>query len=92
MPTTTIQLKEDTLNQIKLISQKQHKKESDIIIEAINAYLKEQELDWKNDPFFMLGTEPKESGLGDLSKEHDKYLYDNGHSCKTSKFWNEKDK
>jgi hypothetical protein len=31
--------------------------------------------DWKNDPFFRIGDKPGRSGLRQVSREHDHYLY-----------------
>ncbi|MDA8339633.1 MAG: hypothetical protein M0Z70_10080 [Nitrospiraceae bacterium] len=46
-----------------------------VVREAVESYLKEQEsIDWDNDPFFKLAG-IAESGRGDLSENHDKYLY-----------------
>lgn len=47
-----------------------------IIREAVENYLgeKDKEIDWDNDPIFKLVGIMK-SGLGDLSVNHDHYLY-----------------
>jgi uncharacterized protein (DUF4415 family) len=37
-----------------------------------------KEDDRASDPFFLIGSEPGHSGLGDGAADHDKYLYDKG--------------
>ncbi len=48
-----------------------------IIREAVENYLEERKnIDWNNDPFFKtVGI--MESGTSNLSKNHDRYLYNN---------------
>jgi hypothetical protein len=46
---------------------------------------------WENDPLWdIVGL--GESGVGDVSAEHDKYLYGEGHSCKTTLHWQLREK
>ena len=58
-------------------AKKESKSSSAIIREAVAQYLekeKEKEIDWENDPIFKLAGIMK-SGVGDLSVNHDYYLY-----------------
>lgn len=43
--------------------------------QAAMKLIQEENKPEEDDPFFMMGTTAKGSGLGDLSLNHDKYLY-----------------
>ncbi len=65
---------------IERTARKESKSSAQIIREAVELYLekkKEKEIDWENDPFFKLVGIMK-SGAGDLSVNHDHYLYGAG--------------
>jgi metal-responsive CopG/Arc/MetJ family transcriptional regulator len=69
----TIRIKEDIYGQLEAVAQKQGSKLEDAITEAIKAYIERMSA-YSNDPFFQIGKAGK-SGLKDLAKAHDKYLY-----------------
>jgi len=48
----------------------------DEVEKAIKVYI-ERAREYSNDPFFQIGTGGGKSGLKDLAKAHDKYLYAN---------------
>ena len=59
--------------QLEAIGQKQGYALEDEVAEAIKVYI-EQMNEYSNDSFFQIGKAGK-SGVGDLAKAHDKYLY-----------------
>ena len=69
----TIGIKEDIYGQLGAIAQKQGSKLEDEITEAIKSYIERMSA-CSDDPFFRIGKAGK-SGLKDLAKAHDKYLY-----------------
>ena len=69
----TIGIKEDIYGQLEAVAQKQGSKLEDEVTEAIKAYIERMSA-YSNDPFFQIGKAGK-SGLKDLAKAHDKYLY-----------------
>jgi len=68
-----IEIKENTYGQLEAIAKKQGSKLEDEVAEAIKSYLERMSA-YSNDPFFQIGKAGK-SGLKDLAKAHDKYLY-----------------
>jgi metal-responsive CopG/Arc/MetJ family transcriptional regulator len=70
----SIKIKENIYGQLEAIAQKQGSKLEDEIMEAIRSYI-ERMSGYRNDPFFQIGKAGK-SGLKDLAKAHDKYLYE----------------
>ncbi len=70
----SIEIKENIYGQLEAIAQKQGSKLEDEIMEAIKLYI-ERISGYRNDPFFQIGKAGK-SGLKDLAKAHDKYLYE----------------
>ena len=72
----TIEVKEDIYGQLEGIAQKQGSKLEDEITEAIKSYIERMSA-YSHDPFFRIG-KAGESGLKDLAKAHDEYLYGKG--------------
>lgn len=72
----TIEVKEEIYGQLEAVAQKQGSKLEDEVTEAIKSYI-EQMSAYSGDPFFRIGKAGK-SGLKDLAKAHDKYLYGEG--------------
>jgi hypothetical protein len=68
-----IEVKENVYGQLEAIAKKQGSKLEDAVTEAIKSYLERMSA-YSNDPFFQIGKAGK-SGLKDLAKAHDKYLY-----------------
>ena len=69
----TIGIKEDIYGQLEAIAQKRSDKLEEEVTEAIKSYIERMNT-YSNDPFFQIGKAGK-SGLKDLAKSHDKYLY-----------------
>lgn len=69
----TIGIKEDIYGQLETIAQKHGSKLEDEITRAIKSYIEHMNA-YSDDPFFQIG-KAGESGLKDLAKAHDKYLY-----------------
>ena len=69
----TIGIKEDIYGQLEAVAQKRESKLEDEVTEAIKACIERMGA-YSNDPFFQIGKAGK-SGLKDLAKAHDKYLY-----------------
>ena len=69
----TIGIKESIYGQLEDIVQKQGSKLEDEIAEAIKSYIERMRA-YSDDTFFQIGKAGK-SGLTDLAKAHDKYLY-----------------
>ena len=63
---------------IERMAKDESKSVASIVREAVDEYLKRrEEINWDDDPFFnIVGI--VESGKGDLSENHDKYLYGEG--------------
>ena len=68
-----IEIGGDICGQLEAIGQKQGYTLEDEVAEAIKSYI-EQTSAYSNDPFFQIGKAGK-SGLKDLAKAHDEYLY-----------------
>ena len=68
-----IGVKENIYGQLEGIAQKQGSNLEDEIMEAIKLYIARMST-YSDDPFFQIGKAGK-SGLKDLAKAHDKYLY-----------------
>ncbi len=68
-----IEIGGDICGQLEAIGQKQGYTLEDEVAEAIKSYI-EQTRAYSNDPFFQIGKAGK-SGLKDLAKAHDEYLY-----------------
>ena len=73
---TVIEIKDDIYGQLEVIAQKQGSKLEDEVAEAIKSYLERMSA-YSDDPFFQIGKAGK-SGLKDLAKAHDEYLYGKG--------------
>ena len=69
----TIGIKEEIYGQLEAIAQKQGSKLEEEVTEAIKSYIERMNT-YSNDPFFQIGKAGK-SGLKNLAKSHDKYLY-----------------
>jgi len=69
----TIGIKEDIYGQLEAIAQKRSDKLEEEVTEAIKSYIESMSA-YSDDPFFLIGKAGK-SGLKDLAKSHDKYLY-----------------
>ena len=69
----TIEINANIYGQLEAIAQKHGSKLEYEIMEAIKSYI-ERMSTYSDDPFFQIGTAGK-SGLKDLAKAHDKYLY-----------------
>jgi predicted DNA-binding ribbon-helix-helix protein len=71
---TQIYFPERLIDTIKEKARKEHKSMAEIIRIAVKRYLTgEETVDWDNDPVWKI--KPGKSTLGNLSEEHDKYLY-----------------
>lgn len=68
-----IGIEENIYGQLEAIAQRQGSKLEDKVTEAIKSYI-ERTRAYSNDSFFQIG-EGGKSGLKDLAKAHDKYLY-----------------
>jgi len=69
----TIGIKVKLYGQLEAIAQKQGSKLEDEVTEAIKSYIGRLST-YSDDPFFRIGKAGK-SGLKDLAKAHDEYLY-----------------
>lgn len=69
----TIEIGENTYDQLETIAEEKGSKLRDEVMEAIKAYIKRMSA-FRDDPFFKIGKAGR-SELGDLAKSHDKYLY-----------------
>ncbi len=70
-----LKIGENIYGQLEALAQSQGSKLEDEVKKAIKVYI-ERAREYSNDPFFQIGTGGK-SGLKDLAKAHDKYLYAN---------------
>jgi metal-responsive CopG/Arc/MetJ family transcriptional regulator len=60
--------------EIESSAKNESKSVASVIREAIEKYLSEKEINWTNDPFLnIVGI--ANTGIGDASEKHDKYLY-----------------
>lgn len=72
---TQVYFPKELYRRIEKKAKKESKSSAAIIREAVERYLgEEQEIDWENDPFFK-AKGFFESADGDLSTNHDHYLY-----------------
>ncbi len=69
----TIRIGRDIYGQLEAIGQKHGATLEDELIEAIKSHV-ERAMVYSSDSFFQIGKAGK-SGLKDLAKSHDKYLY-----------------
>ncbi|MCL0058358.1 hypothetical protein M1N79_02885 [Dehalococcoidia bacterium] len=72
----SIQVEEEIYGQLQAVAQRQGSKLENELTEAIKSYIEEMSA-YSGDPFFRIGKAGK-SGLKDLAKAHDKYLYGEG--------------
>ncbi|MGB2729041.1 MAG: hypothetical protein WBD09_11360 [Halobacteriota archaeon] len=68
-----IEIEENIYGQLEAIAQKQGSMLKDEVTEAIKSYIERMSA-YSNDSFFLIGKAGK-SGLKDLAKAHDEYLY-----------------
>jgi predicted DNA-binding protein len=74
---TQVYFPEDLYRKVARKAKEESKSSAQLIREAVTEYLvkKEiQDIDWESDPIFRLAGIGR-SGLGDLAKNHDVYLY-----------------
>ena len=74
---TQVYFPADLYNKVEKKAKKESMSSAAIIREAVAQYLEKEEdkeIDWENDPIFKLAGIMK-SGIGDLSVNHDYYLY-----------------
>ncbi len=74
---TQVYFPENLYRKVQQRAKQDSKSSAEVIREAVVEYLekkKEREIDWENDPIFKLAG-IGQSGLGDLAKNHDAYLY-----------------
>jgi predicted DNA-binding protein len=72
---TQVYFPKEVYRRIEEKAKKESKSSAAVIREAVERYLEEvRDIDWENDPIFKLAG-LGDSGLGDLSVNHDKYLY-----------------
>lgn len=74
---TQVYFPADLYKEVKKRARKESRSSAAIIRDAVSQYLEkeeEKEIDWENDPIFRLAG-IMDSGLGDLSVNHDYYLY-----------------
>ncbi len=77
MPKSVIvELDEGTYQELERLAHERGARLEEALAEVVAAYL-EQRRAYLNDPFFQIGKAGR-SGLGDLAKAHDKYLYGTG--------------
>ncbi len=69
----TVTLDEATYLHLSTLAQEKHIDVEAEVLQAIRAYLRQQR-SYREDPFFQIGPDGH-SDLGDLSENHDKYLY-----------------
>ncbi len=69
----TIVIEESIYKQLEEVVEKRGFKLEDEVTEAIKSYI-DRMRSYRNDPFFQIGKAGK-SGLKDLAKAHDEYLY-----------------
>lgn len=72
---TNIYLEPQIITAIKSTAQEQDKTMAEIIREILKKALKEEKKDWAKS-LHSLANKAGRSGLGDLAKRHDKYLYE----------------
>lgn len=72
---TQVYFPNELYRKIERIARHESKSVASIIRKAVERYLKEQnDIDWENDPIFK-AVGIMDSGMSDLSENHDKYLY-----------------
>jgi predicted transcriptional regulator len=72
---TQVYFPKDLYRRLEKKAKIESKSSAAVIREAVERYLtEEREIDWENDPIFKLAG-IMESGAGDLSVNHDHYLY-----------------
>ena len=74
---TQVYFPRELYSRVEKKAKKESKSSAAIIREAVKKYLskeKNTEIDWENDPFLKL-VGIASSGIGDLSENHDYYLY-----------------
>ena len=71
-----VEIDETTYRHLEALAEERNCKVKDEVAEAIRTHIA-QRMSYLNDPFFRIGKAGR-SGLGDLSKSHDKYLYGTG--------------
>lgn len=72
---TQVYFPKEVYRRIEEKAKKESKSSAAVIREAVERYLEEErDIDWENDSIFKLAG-LGDSGLGDLSVNHDKYLY-----------------
>ena len=69
----TVKIDKATYQEFELLARSRGIELEETLTEAIQAYL-DQKKTYMTDPFFQIGKAGR-SGLGDLAKAHDKYLY-----------------
>lgn len=75
---TQIYFPEELYSRIALRARQESKSSAQVIREAVEEYLeknKEREIDWENDPIFEAIGFIKNSGVSDMSINHDYYIY-----------------
>jgi len=72
---TQVYFPKELFRRLEKKAKKESKSSAAVIREAVERYLEqEREIDWDNDPIFKLAG-IMDSGVGDLSVNHDHYLY-----------------
>lgn len=82
---TQVYFPKDLYRRIEKMAKMEAKSSAAVIREAVERYLEEErEIDWENDPIFKLAGLGS-SELGDLSVNHDHYLYGAPKKVKTGR-------
>lgn len=71
-----VEIDEATYRHLTALAKERNCEVKDEIAQAIRTYIS-QRMSYMHDPFFRIG-KAGHSGLGDLSENHDKYLYETG--------------
>ena len=75
---TQMYFPEEMLQQVRQLAEREHTTIADIVRNAVGDFLKKKkkkkEIDWDNDPLMKL-IGKIETGDGDISVNHDAYLY-----------------
>jgi len=69
----TVEIDEATYQELERLAQEWGARLEEALADAIAAYLAQRKA-YMNDPFFQIG-KAGHSGLGNLAKAHDRYLY-----------------
>ena len=76
---TNIRLERETIRELKRVAVDGGRSLSKVFEEMAADYLGRTRalagMDWKKDPFFRVGSRRGGSGHGDVSRDHDRYLY-----------------